>query len=158
MVRLAGAAFVTFIFASTAAAEDYIWLGKDHACVVETGTGLIAGETKSPTDAAFRWTGAPKGFRLQATWCDAKPVTQTGWPECSKPDELALRTPNFLGRKHVGWSVNKMNSFAFSSADGYEMIVLSKAGTFNFAMFGNTANDAEPAWFTMTGTCTPFDE
>lgn len=158
MVRLFGASVVALMSASTAAAENYVWIGKDHACIVETSIGLVAGEDKSAKDAAFLWNDAPKGFRLQLTWCDAVPVGQGGWPACSITGHLALRTPNLLGTKHYGWSVNTNNSYAFSSADSFETMVLSDSGRFSYAQFGTTKESSIDAWFTMSGSCTPFDE
>lgn len=69
-----------------------------------------------------------------------------------------MRTPNLFNMKHGGWAANKTNSYAFSSNDSYEIMVLSRSGKFNFGMFGQTKADSKPSWFTMSGSCTPFDE
>jgi hypothetical protein len=134
--------------------KQYPWVGKDRACIVEYAIGLRPREDSAARDT-FEWASAPKSFRLQARQCDEIPVDQTGWPECSNPGSVALRTPGF-DRVESGWSDSTHP--VFNSRDGISTIALEMNGKFYYSQIGTTADDASTAFFTLSGTCSPFDE
>jgi hypothetical protein len=151
MVRFFGAAVLAVMVASPASAEGYLWVGADHACIVDSATGLRPGEKDIRKDA-FDWTSAPKSFRLQVRRCGDVEGT---WARCDKAEELVIRTPNFRGADHIGWRSSSIR--AFNSLNSLETIGLESDGRFNYAVLGSAVDDGYAAWFTMTGTCTPFE-
>lgn len=155
MVRLFGVALALAAISLPMEAEGYNWWGNDHACIVDSATGLIAGE-HNVQDDAFKWTGAPKSFRIQFKFCDEVPKTQTGWGTCDKVEHVIIRTPNLQGEQHIGWRSSERR--VFNSMDSYDTIGLTSNGRFYFSSLSATSDDKREAWFTMTGSCTPFDE
>lgn len=136
-----------------AGAEDYSWWRTDHACIVDSAVALIPGPS-SPQEAFRNWLDAPKSFRLQFTYCGAVPLAQSGWGTCESAEHLIIRTPNLRAVPHDGWRSSETR--IFDSMDSFDKIGLYTNGRFYYSSLG-TSGTSQMTWFTMTGTCTPFD-
>lgn len=134
---------------SQAQAQPYNWVG-DNACIVDGALGLRPTERDIRKDA-FDWSSAPRSFRIQMQTC----ASTMSWVSCGPRDQFALRTPNLRGNEHAGWRSSPLR--VFNSLDSLETMALEPDGRFHYALLGSIPNEKDSAWFTMTGTCAPFD-
>lgn len=158
MVRSIGAGIaLALTFASPAFADDFPWAvsGRgNHACIVENALVLRPDQSRLQ-EAVSRWT-SPKSFMLEVHICSLSHIEASD--ACDKaPDDNSfswvIKTPRLYGELHPGWKVTGKDFFSSELA---ETFFLYAGGRFDYAQLNTIAPSGHLAWFTMTGTCTPF--
>lgn len=147
-----------------AAAEAHEWLGKVNACIVEDASVLIPSGSATQRSEVGRWESAPKTFFVRLRQCDWSEAydSKTGLCPTHTPDEQALfgmtTTLETDGIEEAAWQP-RVGAYAFGPFFGaLHHIILTYDGQFYYSSFNRTNEaSARPAWFTLSGKCTPID-
>jgi hypothetical protein len=160
VARLIGSILIAWAAANPAFAQKaYDWVG-DHACVVESSTGLL-GFPSSTQIQTFRWTNFDKSFFIQIRECSKAPLEWEYECDTARATEQQIKTAQGMKMSArsrdefpVGWRSRFLTSFPFVTATGESFGTDSK-GRFVYSSNGFTS-DKELAVFMAAGTCSPF--
>ncbi len=152
-------------FAISASGENYEWVERRHACVVESAV-VLQHQTSGLKPTLSQWLNAPTSFVSEFKSCRTPPsAMDIGWSGCFSEDQILLR---ILGSKinSVRWepSFSNPNRPEFHTL-GNHVISFEADGRFHFSKPSMTdATDdqgffsGEFGWFTMSGNCNVLDE
>lgn len=164
MFRFAAMSILCSAFAQSAAGENYEWIERRHACVVESAV-VLQHQTSGLKPTLSEWLKAPASFVSEFKSCRTPPsAMDRGWSGCFSNEQILLR---ILGSEvnSVRWepSFSDPNRPEFQTL-GNQVISFETDGRFHFSKPSMTyATDGqgffagEFGWFTMSGKCHVLD-
>lgn len=164
--RVVAISFLLAAFANSAAGENYEWIERRHACVVQSAA-VLQYKASGLKPSLSEWLNAPASFVVDLKSCRTPPSSlDRGWSGCLSEDQILLRIE---GSKvsPVPWepSFSYPSSPQFQTLGGH-VILFEPNGQFHFSKPSFTDEGLDDqgffagrfGWFSMSGTCAPLNE